>query len=181
MMPVLAALALLFAHLSIASFGGGNTILPELVRQVVDVHHWMSVQQFGALFALAQVAPGPNMMVVTLVGWTVAGWKGALVSTFAMFVPSSILTGLFLHVWDRFRDRPWRRIVQAGLVPVTVGCVVAGSMVITRAHWHDGVLTLIIALCAIASLATRWHPLVILAAGGLLGMFVLGPLGFAAP
>ncbi len=177
----LMALAVLFAHLSLASFGGGNTILPEMVRQIVDVHHWMSAQQFGALYALAQVAPGPNMMVVTLIGWSVAGWPGALVSTLAMFAPSSILMGLFLHVWERFRDRPWRRIVQAGLVPVTVGFVVSASLVITRAHWHDGVLTLIIALSAVAALATRLHPLLILLGGGLLGMLVLGPLGFAAP
>ncbi|MFX8957521.1 chromate transporter, partial [Acinetobacter baumannii] len=78
-------LALIFAELSLLALGGGNTILPEMQRQVVDIHHWMTAQEFGALFALAQAAPGPNMMVVPLVGWHVAGFSGVLVTSLAKF------------------------------------------------------------------------------------------------
>jgi len=56
---------------------------------VVDIHHWITAPQFGAMFALAQAAPGPNMMVVTLIGWHVAGWQGVLVTSLATFGPSS--------------------------------------------------------------------------------------------
>ena len=92
------------------------------------------------MFALAQAAPGPNMMVVTLVGWHVAGWPGVIVTSIAKFGPSSILTGITLHYWRRFKDEPWRGIVQAGLVPVTVGLVAASASLITEASVHALIL-----------------------------------------
>ena len=55
---VLLTLAIIFTQLSLIAFGGGNTILPEMQRQVVDIHHWMTAQEFSALFAMAQAAPG---------------------------------------------------------------------------------------------------------------------------
>jgi len=109
MSDTLTALAAIFSQLSLLAFGGGNTILPEMQRQVVDVHHWMPAREFSALFALAQAAPGPNMMIVTLIGWHVAGWAGMLVTSAAKFGPSSLVTAAVLHAWDRFKDRPWRR------------------------------------------------------------------------
>ncbi|WP_163574374.1 chromate transporter, partial [Klebsiella pneumoniae] len=81
MTSVLIALAVIFTQLSLLAFGGGNTILPEMQRQVVDIHHWMSAREFSTMFAVAQAAPGPNMMIVTLVGWHVAGWQGVLVTS----------------------------------------------------------------------------------------------------
>lgn len=68
MMAVLFSLAIIFTELSLMAFGGGFSILPEMQRQVVDVHQWMSAQEFSALFAMAQAAPGPNMMIVPLIG-----------------------------------------------------------------------------------------------------------------
>ncbi|MEO1758113.1 chromate transporter, partial [Paraburkholderia caribensis] len=132
MMETLIALAVIFSQLSLLAFGGGNTILPEMQRQVVEVHHWMPASEFSALFALAQAAPGPNMMVVTLVGWHVAGWAGMLVTSLAKFGPSSIVTILAMHAWNRFKDRPWRRVAQKGLVPVTAGLVAASALLIAK-------------------------------------------------
>ncbi|HCK29691.1 MAG TPA: chromate transporter, partial [Acinetobacter ursingii] len=73
MILVLMTLALVFTQLSVLAFGGGNAILPEMQHQVVNIHHWMSAEQFSSLFAMAQAAPGPNMMIVPLIGWHVAG------------------------------------------------------------------------------------------------------------
>ena len=174
MSATLVTLALIFAELSLLAFGGGNTILPEMQRQVVDVHHWMTAQEFGALFALAQAAPGPNMMVVPLVGWHVAGFSGVLVTSLAKFGPSSLVTGFALRLWERFKDRPWRRTVQAGLVPVTAGLVIASAIVITHASASSWGTILIAAMVAIATTTTRIHPLVALAAGAVLGLSGIG-------
>lgn len=174
MTDTLLALATIFSQLSLLAFGGGNTILPEMQRQVVDIHHWMSPQDFSAMFALAQAAPGPNMMVVTLVGWHVAGWPGVLVTSLAKFGPSSLLTGVVLHLWQRFKDRPWRATVQAGLVPMTVGLVAASAALITEASAHAWGLALIAAACALATYKSKVHPLWVLAAGALLGLSGIG-------
>ncbi len=174
MSTTLLALALIFTQLSLLAFGGGNSVLPEMQRQVVTVHGWMSAADFAALFALAQAAPGPNLMIVPLIGWHVAGLPGLLVTSLAKFVPSSLLTLGVLHLWQRFADRPWRRHLQAGLVPVTVGLVAAsawlvGSSVATAPLW-----VLILAAGALGSLFTRWHPLWLLAGGALVGV-LFGP------
>jgi chromate transporter len=170
----LIALALIFGELSLLAFGGGNTILPEMQRQVVDVHQWMTAREFTALFALAQAAPGPNMMVVPLVGWHVAGLAGVLVTSVAKFGPSSLVTGIALNLWERFKDRPWRRRVQAGLVPVTAGLVTASAIVITHATASSWSLALIAALVAVATTTTRIHPLLVLAAGAAIGLTGIG-------
>ncbi|RKP55700.1 chromate transporter [Pararobbsia silviterrae] len=174
MIPTLIALALIFGELSLLAFGGGNTTLPEMHRQVVDVHHWMSGQEFSALYALAQAAPGPNLMVVPLIGWHVAGWQGLLVTTVAKMGPSSIITMLVLHAWERFKDRPWRRAVQAGLVPVTVGLVAASAALIAKSADLHAVSWVITGVCAVLTVRTRIHPLWLLLAGSLIGLTGFG-------
>jgi chromate transporter len=148
----LVSLAAIFSQLSLLAFGGGNTILPEMQRQVVDVHHWMPASEFSALFALAQAAPGPNLMIVTLVGWHVAGWAGMLVTSVAKFGPSSLVTIVALHAWDRFKDRPWRRHAQLGLIPVTAGIVAASAAVIAQASNPTAIAWAIAAFTAVMAL-----------------------------
>jgi chromate transporter len=171
---VLGSLALIFAQLSLLAFGGGNTVLPEMQRQVVQVHPWMTGSEFASLFALAQAAPGPNMLVATLVGWRVAGLGGALVATLSLCAPSSLLTFGTAHLWYRFRDAPWRALVQRGLVPVTAGLIMASAALLTEStttNWRTAVLT---GVATAVFLFTRMHPLIMLAAGAALG--VLGVL-----
>lgn len=170
----LLGLAVLFAELSVLAFGGANSVLPEMQRRIVEVHGWMTAAQFNALFGLAQAAPGPNMMVVTLLGWRVAGFWGAAVATVAMFAPSSLLAGVVLRVWDRFRDAPWRRALQAGLVPVTAGLVAAGAALIAVSAAATPALAGVVLVAAALSVATRLHPLWLLGLGAAFGLMGAG-------
>lgn len=170
MTAVLLAMGLLFTQLSLLAFGGGNTILPEMQRQVVDLHQWMSAESFTALFALAQAAPGPNLMIVPLIGWHVAGWAGLLVASVAKFGPSSLLTILILQLWDRFKDKPWRALAQAGIYPVTVGLVAASAALITEASVNNVLLAAITTAAALLGWRSRLHPLWLLAGGAVLGL-----------
>jgi chromate transporter len=138
-------------------------------RQVVDVHHWMTSADFAALYALAQAAPGPNLMVVPLIGWQVAGLAGMLVTTFAIFGPSSIVTVIALRLWTRFKDKPWRAAVQAGLVPISIGLVAASAAIIARAVDHEWIFVAITAASAGVLLRFPVHPLWILALGAAVG------------
>ena len=165
----LPTLATLFAELSMLAIGGANTLIPELQRRVA-AQGWMGASEFSALFALAQAAPGPNMLIVTLVGWRVAGWSGAAVATGAFVVPSGVLTYFFARLWQRFREAHWRRVVQAGLTPVTVGLVMAAAVLLCRAAITGAGTLLVVLATATALLATRLHPLWLLAAGAGLGV-----------
>jgi chromate transporter len=110
-----------FMVLSLVAVGGVTTIVPEVHRIVVDVHHWVSDAEFTQLFVIARAAPEPNMLLVTLIGWKVGGLPGALVATAATCLPSCTLRYFAVRMWQRFRGARWRRAVAAGLAPITVG------------------------------------------------------------
>jgi chromate transporter len=160
----------IFSQLSVLAFGGGNTVLPEMQRQVVDVHQWMTAADFNALFALSQASPGPNMMVVALIGWRTAKLPGLLISEFGMFLPSTLITIVVMGLWERFKDRPWRRLVQSALVPVTAGLVIASAWLVTKEAAHSAVLACIVVAAALLSVCTKVHPLWILFGGAAIGL-----------
>lgn len=166
---VLWGLAVTFAVLSFFAVGGINTLLPEMHRQAVDVHSWMGSQRFADLFAIAQAAPGPNLIIVTLIGWEVARLPGAAVATLAMLVPTSILTYYVAQVWHRFRFAHWRIAVQNGLVPLTVGLVAGAAFVLAHAADTGPVAVLVTLGTAVAVYFTRIHPFLFLAVGAALG------------
>ena len=162
-------LLLIFSQLSLLAVGGGISVLQEMQRQVVDVHGWMSAGDFAALFALAQAAPGPNILVVTAVGWRVAGLAGALTATLGMIGPSSVLTWFISRAWHRFREAAWRRTVQAGLVPLTVGLILGSAALLTAATTTNWLTAAITAATVAVVLGTRLHPIVMLAIGAAAG------------
>lgn len=164
-MSELGNLAGIFGQLSLVTVGGLATVLPEMQRQVVVVHHYMDAAEFAALFALAQAAPGPNMMVVTLIGWRVAGPAGAAVATLGLIGPSSLLTYVTASAWHRFRERPWRRVVQAGLTPVTLGLIAAGAALLVQSTTVGLLTAAITAVTVVVLVSTRLHPLWMMAAG----------------
>ncbi len=165
----LASLILVFAQLSLLAFGGGNSIIPEMHRLVVDVHGWMSGREFVALYALAQAAPGPNLMVVGLIGWRVSGFWGAIVATIAVALPASVLILVVSTVWDRFRQAPWRRAVQAGLIPVTVGVVMSGAALFIEETAGSLAQGAVIAAALPVFLFTKLQPLAVLGIAAALG------------
>ncbi|MCH7336687.1 chromate transporter [Acinetobacter sp. NIPH 2699] len=170
---ILLTLAIIFTQLSLVAFGGGNAILPEMQHQVVTVHQWMTAEQFSSLFAMAQAAPGPNMMVVPLVGWHVAGPAGLLVTSIAKFGPSSIITIYALKFWQRFKDHHLRARFEKALKPITVGLVLVSAWLIADASAQNLLLVLIVILTAVLGLFKKVHPLWVMALGAGLGICFL--------
>ncbi|ENX50137.1 hypothetical protein F943_00747 [Acinetobacter ursingii NIPH 706] len=173
MILVLMTLALVFTQLSVLAFGGGNAILPEMQHQVVNIHHWMSAEQFSSLFAMAQAAPGPNMMIVPLIGWHVAGPAGLLVTSIAKFGPSSIITVYALKFWQRFKDHPFRSRFEQALKPITVGLVLVSAWMIAHASAQNTILVMIVILTTLLGLFKRIHPLWVMLLGAGLGIVLL--------
>jgi chromate transporter len=162
----LLALILIFVPLSLVSIGGGPSIFAEMQHQAVVVHQFMSQREFADLFAISRAAPGPGVLLTTLIGWKAAGWQGALVASLAFFLPSSILVYGLAHVWGRWRGSAWHHAVELGFAPLAVGLILAGAYAILRTA-DAGVMATGIAL-AVAAGRLRWpnlHPLWLLAMG----------------
>ncbi len=166
----LIALLVQFAVLSLLAFGGANAVVPEIHRQAVEVHRWVTDRDFAALFALAQAAPGPNFLISTLVGWKAAGLAGALIATLAMCAPSCLLTFWSVKIWDRYREADLRVAIGAGLAPVSVGLVSASAWLLARAADSGWRLAIVTAATAAIAYFTRLNPLWCLVAAAALGL-----------
>jgi len=169
---VLLQIAGLFGRLSLLAVGGVNSTLPEIAHEVVAVRHWLTAAQFAQLFAIAQSAPGPNMLVVVLIGQRVAGAAGGIVAGLAMVLPAGILVTVASGAWDRFRQARWRRVLQAAILPITGGLVLAAAFVLVEAA-DDSVWLVAVTVAVVGlNLRTGWHPLWLLAGGTVAGLVI---------
>ena len=167
------SLTIHLAILSFAAIGGGVIMLaPDIHRYVVDVHHWINDEQFAAAYAIAQAAPGPNMLFVTLVGWQVAGWLGALFATSAVILPPALLTFVATRVSSR-RGGPVGRFglaVRNGLAPLSVGLLLAGVWVLFDSAGAGLRESIVVLLTLAIVLRTRINPLWLIVAGAVAGI-----------
>ncbi|MBV9557219.1 MAG: chromate transporter [Pseudolabrys sp.] len=166
----LVTLAVRFALLSLFAIGGANAAIPEMHRLAVQVQQWMSDRQFADMYAISQLSPGPNVIIVTLIGYHVAGLAGALVATAAMTGPTCLFAFWISRVWERFKDAHWRNAIQAGLVPLSIGLMAASAYVITRAADISWVAVLLTAATAATSYFTKVSPLWFFLLGGAIGL-----------
>lgn len=163
-------LATLFASLSLLAVGGANAAIPEMHRVAVNVMGWMSDKQFADMFAIAQLSPGPNVIIVALIGFHVAGLAGAAVAIAAMCGPTCVLAYLVTRTWDRFKDARWRIALQSGLVPVSLGLIAASAYVLARAADHNLYAVAITVATAAVGFFTRVNPLWVFAIAAALGV-----------
>jgi len=166
----------LFLHLLALWFvavGGPSTIFPEVNRYLVEAHHLLTNRQFIELYTLAQVAPGPNAMYITLIGWHLAGWAGVAAATIPLLVPPMTLTLLVGHLSERYPDAPIGRMIRRGLMPITIGLAFASSTILVRAVNHDWAGYLITFLTVALILRNACNPFWLLAAGALAGIIGL--------
>jgi chromate transporter len=166
--PIL-SLVSTFALMSLFAVGGASAAIPEMHRIAVDVQHWMTDRQFADLYAISQLSPGPNVLIVTLIGYSVAGIAGGLAATLAMCVPTAVLAYFVSRLLGRSRQSRWPAIIQAALVPLSIGLMGASSLVLALSSDRSLAAALVTAGAAVLAFATRLSPLWLLLAGGILG------------
>ncbi|KAB2928198.1 MAG: chromate transporter [Dechloromonas sp.] len=162
-----------FVILSFVAFGGATALLPEMHRVVVIEHAWLDDTTFTHLYAIAQAAPGPNVLVVTLIGWKVAGLAGAMAATLAMCLPMSVLIYLLIDRWESFAGKRWQRAISLGVAPLAVGLVFSGATLIAQSAGLRPAGWLLVLLSAVLALKSRLHPLWMIAIGAAWGMLGL--------
>lgn len=162
-------LILVFVPFSLVSIGGGGSIFAGVQHQSVNVHQWLTAREFIDMFALARGAPGPGSMLITLIGWKVAGFPGAFVATAALFIPSSVLCYVLARVWNAHRGKAWHKALEEGLAPVGTGLILAGAIAVLRMTGASAASWAAAGAAAIVlGVWPRVHPLLLLGAGGAL-------------
>jgi chromate transporter len=172
-MSILLSLFLKFSAFSLVAFGGINALLPSLLDLSVYQEHWIDLQTFADYFAIAQAAPGPNFMTVTLIGWHVGGVLGALLATFAIAWPSSILVYFLQRLILGMNDERKKRAIQYAAAALAIGLVLSSAwqiaLQINLSYAAYGLTLLTVGL----TVFTRWHPLYLIALGAALGIMGL--------
>lgn len=170
-----------FCLLSLLSVGGGSAVLPQMEHETVANRHWVTGDQFAAIYSLGQMAPGPNMSMVGLVGYKAAGFVGMIIALIAFYLPSSFLVYGCSFVWDQFKDNPWRNAVQEGMAPITIGLMLSGvyavgktASISSQHSLHHNSITAAITLAVTVILfAKHINPALLMLVGGVIGCLAL--------
>lgn len=177
-----------FLMLSLLAIGGAVTTVPDMHRFIVADNGWLSEAEFGAGIALAQAAPGPNVLFVALLGWQIGinsagghasgmsawpmGLLGVAVSLTAMLLPSSTLTYVATQWAQRNREKRIVKAFKQGMAPIVIALLVATGWVLSATHSdpaQDWRLWLMTAVSTLVVWRTRLHLLWLLGAGAALG------------
>ena len=178
------SLFLHFLSLSLLSIGGAITTAPDMHRFLVDQQGWLTDAQFNASIAIAQAAPGPNVLFVALLGWnvglnagsTLTGLLGVLVAMTGILIPSTSLTYLAASWGHRNRELLAIRAFKQGMAPIVVALLIATGWILATANGStlkDWPLWLATLITALVVWRTKMHMLWLLGAGALLGWFGL--------
>lgn len=158
-----------FGLMSLFAVGGANSAIPEMHRIAVDINHWMTDRQFADVYAISQFSPGPNVLIVTLIGYSVAGVFGAVAATLAMCGPTAMIAYYVSRTLARASASRWPALIQVALVPVSIGLMAASALILVQASDGSGMALPITIAAAAVSTATRLSPFWMMAAGALLG------------
>ena len=174
-----------YISISLLAVGGAIATAPDMHRFLVERQGWLTDLQFNASIAIAQAAPGPDVLFIALLGWNVgvnaggagpAGWAsgalGMVLSMVGIMLPSTTLTWLATRWGHRNRERRSVRAFKQGMAPVVIGLLLATAWLLGSAHSNpatDWALWLLTAVCALLVWRTRLHLLWLLGAGALLG------------
>lgn len=170
-MNLLIQLALSFGLLSILAVGGGTAVLPEmqtLLAHQFDIGH----TQFVHIYSIGQVAPGPNMLMVLIIGFQVAGLLGALVVLLAFFIPSSVLCFYAGRLWSYFGENPWRRSIQNALEPISVGLMASGVYAVGKASIVSPLTAGLALITLYLILRTKINPVIVILGSGLVATLI---------
>jgi chromate transporter len=168
---VLLEMASYFSVISLTAIGGGVIMLaPDVHRYVVDVRHWLSDDQFAAAFAIAQAAPGPNVLYVTLVGLQIAGLMGAITATAAIALPTFVLTLALVRLVPQRAPGRLGMAIRSGLAPISIGLLAAGGWVLSKTADTGAIEVALTAASVCAVVLTRLNPVWLIAFGALVGV-----------
>ena len=174
-MNQLPALLRVFSYLSILTVGGGMAAFPEMKVLTVEVHKWLTFPQLIHIYSVGQMAPGPNMMMIVVIGQWAGGLLGAVLTLIAFFGPTALLAYVVAKGWRKLEKWPWRTSIQRGLAPVSIGLLLAGCFTMAKGA-VTGLETGAIAVGVLLILLQyKINPALLVVAGAVVGVLSFMP------
>ncbi|OLY97479.1 hypothetical protein BOQ04_02080 [Polynucleobacter sphagniphilus] len=170
-MNILLQLGLNFVLLSLLAVGGGTAVLPEM-QSILYAHFGLDHTQFVHMYSIGQLAPGPNMLMVLIIGYQIAGLAGAGIVLLAFFLPSSILCFYVGRLWVRIGESPWRRAVQNALEPISVGLMASGVYAVGKASIVSSLTAGLALITLYLILRTKINPVIVILGSGLVATLI---------
>ena len=174
-MNSLSSLIRVFAYLSILTVGGGMAAFPEMKILTVDVHKWVTLPQLIHIYSVGQMAPGPNMMMIVVIGQWANGLAGAIVTLLAYIRPTALLAFVVAKGWKKLEKWPWRTSIQRGLAPVSIGLLLAGCLTMAKGaitSFETGAIAVGVLLIL---LQYKINPALLVLGGAIVGLLSLMP------
>ena len=169
------ALVRVFAYLSLLTIGGGMAAFPEMKILTVETHRWLTFPQLIHLYSVGQMAPGPNMMMIVPIGEWAGGVLGAMVVVLAFFGPTAVLTFIVGRLWNKLEKWPWRRSIQQGLAPVSIGLLLAGCFNMAKGAIFGLETATIAVVVLLILLHYKINPALLILVGAVIGVFSFTP------
>lgn len=135
--PSLFLLFWLFFKIGLVFFGGGYVAIPLLHRELVTNLHLLTERQFIDGTAISQLTPGPVAIIATFAGYCISGVKGALIATFAMFLPGASLMFFLSKSYEKIKNSTVAKKILNTIIPVIVGLLVAATWQIGKSNLND--------------------------------------------
>jgi len=168
---VLTSLFLHFGMLSLLAIGGAITTAPDMQRYVVGEHGWLSDAQFTTSVAIAQAAPGPNVLFVAVVGWNIAGLAGVAATLAGSLLPSATLALAASRFGEGQRESRGMRAFTTGMAPLTLGLLLATGWILTEPVRDSPGAMLLVPFTVVMLVRTRISPIWLVASGAVVGAF----------
>ena len=174
-MNQLPALVRVFAYLSLLTVGGGMAAFPEMKILTVDVHKWLTFEKLIHLYSVGQMAPGPNMMMIVSIGQWAGGFLGAVLTLLAFFGPTAVLAFIVARLWEKLDKWPWRKSIEQGLAPVSIGLLLAGCFTMARGAIFGLETATIAVVTLLILLRYKVNPALLVLGGAIIGVFSFMP------
>ena len=161
-----------FLKIGAFTFGGGYASIPLVEKEIVNKYHWLTMEQFTDILAIAEMTPGPFAInSATFVGYKLAKFWGAVVSTLGVVLPSFLIIWAIASVFLQFQDNPFVQAAFRGLKPAILGLIIVAAISISKVSILSGYKSLIVVLGVVVAISIfKIHPILVLTISAIAGI-----------
>ncbi|MEY8414930.1 chromate transporter [Tissierella praeacuta DSM 18095] len=162
-----------FLKIGAFSFGGGYAMLPLIQKEIIEVHNWLTLNEFIDILAVVEMTPGPVAInSATFLGYKVGGILGSIVATIGVVLPSIVVILIIAHFLSKFKNSPYVEWAFKGIRPVVLGLIISASLTVSKNAIVDIKTFLLGAVLFYLTSFKKMHPILTIIIAGIVGAII---------